>query len=269
MHQRITAMFILLLFAPLACGAGVTISGTLTHDREVAAGGSYDGTVEVYNPDEVPQEVKIYQTDYFFYADGRVLFGDPGGLPRSNARWVKVTPPQIVIPPKESATVRYTVQVPSDETLRGTYWSLIMIEGVPVSSPESSLAARPNVAVGIQQLVRYAVQVITSIGAGGTRQVRFNQIHLVADKEKRLLVVDLENSGEHWLRANLWAELYDDKGNYVGKFDGGGHRLFPGTTARFTVDLVGVQSSTYKAVIVADCGGDDVFGANVNLVLRE
>jgi hypothetical protein len=55
----------------------------------------------------------------------------------------------------------------------------------------------------------------------------------------------------------------------VGKFDGGKQRMYPGTSVRFTADLVGVQSSLYKALIIVDCGGEDVFGANVNLVLNE
>jgi hypothetical protein len=55
----------------------------------------------------------------------------------------------------------------------------------------------------------------------------------------------------------------------VGRFEGGTHRLYPGTTARFPADLVGVRDATYKALIVADCGGDDVFGADVSLVLKQ
>ena len=267
--MRAGPLFLLFLLVPLACEAGVTVMGSLTRDLEVEPGRAYEGTIEVHNPDRIPHEVKVYQSDYFFYADGKVLYGEPGGLPRSNARWLTVLPPQVLIPPGESASIRYSIQVPSDATLRGSYWSVIMVEPLPEGSPEAIASSSTQVTVGIQQLVRYAVQVITSIGATGSRQLRFSQIRLAADKEKRLLVVDLENSGERWLRANLWAELYDSKGSYVGRFDGGGHRLFPGTTARFTVDLVGVQSSTYKAVIVADCGGDDVFGANVNLVLKE
>jgi type II secretory pathway component GspD/PulD (secretin) len=83
------------------------------------------------------------------------------------------------------------------------------------------------------------------------------------------LVVDVENTGERWLRGSMWAELYDSEGKHVGKYDGGKQRMYPGTSVRFSADLVGIQTSSYKALIVIDCGGDDVFGANVNLVLKE
>ena len=102
-----------------------------------------------------------------------------------------------------------------------------------------------------------------------SRRIRFSKVRLASDNGRRQLVVDLENTGERLLRTSLWIDLYDSKGSFVGKFDGGKHGLHPGTSARFTADLAGLTIATYKALIVADCGGDDVFGANVTLVLTE
>jgi hypothetical protein len=263
------AALTLLLLPALPSSAIVSISGSLTREHDVAPGKSYDGTIDVTNPDNAPQEIKVYQTDYFFSADGTVDYGEPGKLPRSNARWITVTPLQAKIPAGESVTIRYTIQVPSDRTLHGTYWSIIMVEPILPGSPESSSFDPKKVTVGVREVLRYGLQVVTSFGSTGTGLLEFSHISLKADNGKRLLIVDLKNSGERWLRASLWAELYDSKGSYVGRFDGGKHRLFPGTTARFTAELQGVTGSTYKALIVADCGGDDVFGANVSLVLQQ
>jgi hypothetical protein len=269
MHARIAPALLLLLLAPLAAGAGVQVLGSLTQELEVQPGRTYEGSLEVQNPGDKPAEIRLYQTDYFFYADGKVLYGEPGQLPRSNAKWVTFSPQQATIPPKESVIVRYTVTVPSDETMKGTYWSMLMVEEIPEGSPESSNPSSNQVSLGVRQVFRYGVQISTNVGATGSRQLRFMQVLLAADKEKRSLIVDLENTGERWLRATLWTELYDAEGRLVGRFEGGTHRLYPGTTARFTADLVGVRDATYKALIVADCGGDDVFGADVSLVLRK
>ncbi len=268
MKARIALAVVLLALAPLTAGAGVHVLGNLTQDLEVQPGGTYEGSLEVQNPDDVAAEIRLYQTDYFFYADGTVRYDEPGLLPRSNAKWVTFSPQQAVIPPKESIVVRYTVTVPSDETMRGTYWSMLMVEEIPAGSPESSRPARDQVSLGIQQVFRYGVQIATNIATTGTRRIRFMQVLLAADKEKRSLIVDLGNTGDRWLRVTLWTELYDAEGKYVGRFEGGTHRLYPGTTARFPADLVGVRDATYKALIVADCGGDDVFGADVSLVLK-
>ncbi len=130
-------------------------------------GRSYDGTIDVANPSKAPQEIKVYQTDYLFFADGTRSYGEPGSIQRSNARWLTLSPLQTVIPAGESVTLRFTVQVPSDQTLRGTYWSVIMVEPVPPNAPESSRNDSPMPTLGIRQVVRYAVQVITSVADTG------------------------------------------------------------------------------------------------------
>jgi hypothetical protein len=110
---------------------------------------------------------------------------------------------------------------------------------------------------------------VTHIGATGTRALKFSQISIKTEDGKKVLSVDAENTGERWLRGNLWIDLYDSSGSSMGRFDGGRQRMYPGTSARFMVDLSGVKNAAYKALIVVDCGGDDVFGANISLVLKE
>ena len=261
------ALMSLLALAPL--GAQIAINGPMTYEHEVEPGRSYTGSIEVQNPTDVRRTIKAYQTDYFFYADGSVLYDEPGKLQRSNARWITFTPQEVTIPPKEAVTIRYVVQTPSDSAMKGTYWSILMVEPIPESSPESITGDPTRTTVGVRQVLRYGIQIVTHAGTSGTRELRFSQFQLVAENGRRLLVVDLENAGERWLRPGLWVELYDAAGTYVGKFEGGAQRLYPGTSARFRAELVGVQDATYKALVVADCGGDDVFGANVSLILRE
>jgi hypothetical protein len=264
------AVFITLFFcAALPSFAIVAINGPLTQEHSVEPGKTYEGTIQLTNPDKAAQEIKAYQTDYFFSADGTVSYGQAGGLPRSNAHWISLSPAQVKIPAGETVAIHYTIQVPSDKTLKGTYWSMIMVEPIMPGSPESGTYDPGKVTMGMKEVLRYGIQIVTSIGSTGTGALKFTSIRLQADNGKRFLIVDAENTGERWLRATLWAELYDSEGAYVGKFDGGRHRVFPGTSARFTAELQGVKGTTYKALIVADCGGDDVFGATVSLVLRE
>lgn len=255
------------LVASISFG-GIVISGLLTHEYIVMPGDTYEGSIVVQNPDKDPQEVRIYQTDYLFSADGTTLYGDPGSAPRTNARWISVAPTQLIVPPNESATIRYTVQVPDDAGLKGTYWSVLMVEPVDSDAPDSSVAAvKDQVTMGVRQVLRYAVQVVTHVGDTGTRQLKFAQVKLGTGAEKRQLLVDAENTGERWLRGTLWIEIYKPDGSLLGRFDADRKRMYPGTSVRYGVDLASVAAATYKALIVIDCGGDDVFGASINLVL--
>ena len=267
MNARTIIALLLLAIPPLAFGAPVVLQSPLYVEYDVQPGKTYEGTLEIQNPNTTVQEVKLYQTDYVFWADGRNEYGDPGKLPRSNARWITVAPPRATIPPNETLRVRYTVQIPDNSTLKGTYWSMIMIEPVDPSSPEFSSGGK-EIQLGVRQVLRYAVQVATTIGSTGTVQLKFAGMRLAADAGKRNLRIDVENTGERTYRATVWADLYDEKGVYVGQFAAGDRRLYPGTSARFAVDLTGVADATYKALILVDCGGDNVFGANVNLVLK-
>jgi hypothetical protein len=259
----------LCLAASFAARANVAINGPLTHEHVVEPGRSYAGSIEVQNQAETPQAIRVYQTDYFFYADGSAHYGEPGKLQRSNAGWITFTPKDVTVPPRDSVSIHYTIQAPSDDTMLGTYWSILMVEPVDPGSPEAVGSDPSVVRLGVRQVLRYGIQIVTHVGTTGSRLLRFSQFRLTAENGRKVLVVDLENGGERWLRPTLWVDLYDEKGTFVGKFDGGAQRLYPGTSARFRAELVGVQDAAYKALVVADCGGDDVFGANVNLNLRE
>jgi hypothetical protein len=267
-HVILTPIMLLgLVLAATPALAGVSIIGGLTHERVVTRGEVYQGIVLLKNTDDNPEEAKIYLTDYHFSADGRIDYGPPGTRPRSNAAWIEVSPARCTIPPQEVVPVRYRCSIPQDPGLTGTYWSMLMVEGVPTGSPEGSGPTRDRMSFGIQQVVRYGIQMVTHIGATGTSTLTFTHTRLLKAAEGRVLQVDLENTGTRWLRPTLWSELYDEQGVYVGRFDAGGQRLYPGTSARFKVDLSQVPAGTYKALVVADCGGDAVFGATYTLKL--
>ena len=245
--------------------AGVSIIGGLSHEKRAKPGEIYKGSVLIKNNSAEPEEVKVYQTDYQFSFDGNNNYGPPGKSERSNANWLSFNPHRLTIRPGDVLTVNYTAKVPDDPNLAGTYWSMLMIEGVPKSSQGSNQTEKDKTKIGITQIMRYGVQMITNIGDTGQRNLKFLQTKLLREAEGRFLQVDIENTGQRGLRSSLWVELYDESGGYVGKFDGGGKLTYPGTSARYKVDLTGVPQGAYKALVVADCGSDDIFGANYDL----
>ena len=264
---RTVFLCVLFIFSAVPLAAQLLIVGSMTHEKAAAVGESYEGVIEIQNTSDKPAEAKVYQTDYLFYADGRVLYGDPGKIPRSNAAWITFTPKRLTIPPHDKEMVHYTVKVPDDKTLVGTYWSIFMVEGVPEESPESS-TGKKKITMGVRQVFRYGIQVVTHIGDTGTRSLKFLSTKLVKRESKQSLIIEAENTGERWLRSAIWAELYDKNGNYFGKYEGDRLRLYPGTSVRYTIDLTSVPNGTYKALVVVDCGGSNIFGANFNLVLK-
>jgi len=262
--RSMTGSGLLLLVGVLASQlseAGVSVVGGLTRERKVEAGTIYKGVVFVRNSADAPQEVKIYQTDYLFFCDGRTIYGEGGKTVRSNADWISFSPRRLTIPPKGTSGIHYSIKVPSDGSLSGTYWSMLMVEGIGKGSPEAVLPEEGKVKVGIRHVMRYGIQMVAHIGDSGSGKIEFLQTtKLLKENGRRVLRLDVENVGERWLRPFLWVELHDEEGRYIGRFEGERIRIFPGTSARARIDLSDLPEGAYKALVVADAGGDDVFG---------
>lgn len=270
MNTRMRNICFALFFCFLASSvtnAGVSIISGLTHQKKSnpGPGDIYEGSIVIKNTGAEPQEVRIYQTDYEFYFDGTNRYGPPGKLKRSNADWISFNPHWLIVPPDDTSTVNYTVKVPDEPNLVGTYWSMLMVEGIPEGLLQSSRSEKGKARIGVTQIFRYGIQMVTHIGDTGERQLKFLETKLIREEEKRIFRVDVGNIGQRWLRPLLWLELYDETGAYIGKFEGGTKRIYPDTSVRYKVDLTDVPKGDYKALMVADCGEDYIFGANYTL----
>lgn len=256
-----------LCMMPVRLYAGITIEGTLTHERVVQPGDSFRGTIAIRNTGERAAEVKVYRTDYSFAADGRNDYGPPGRLVRSNADWLHLGREHITIASRSVVNLNYEMRVADDEALNGTYWSMVMVE--PVSARESTLAPRKGEArAQLTPVMRYGIQMVTHIGDSGSRELAFANAQLVKAKGQRLFKLDVQNTGERWVRPQLWLELFDHNGQPVGKFGGEQKRIYPATSVRFQSDLSKVPAGRYRMLIVADGGGNDLFGSQIDLKLE-
>jgi hypothetical protein len=247
--------------------SGVSVVGDLTQEMTSASGRSYSGTIVLQNTGDEEMEVDLYQTDYRFSADGKNDYGEPGKAARSNASWIAFSPRHLSMPPRQKAEVSYTVRVPDDGTLAGSYWSLLMVEGLPKPVAEGPKKEQPMLT--LKTVLRYGIQMITNIGDTGTRLLKFSAARLLRDGRSRSLQIDVENAGERWLQPAFWVELYDGKGILSGRFEAEKQRLFPGTSVRFRFDLSAMPEGGYRCLAVADCGGDDLFGANYTLQMEK
>jgi len=251
-----------------ASAADVVVLNGLSHQKNAQPGESYQGVIQFLNKSDKPSQVKIYQTDYLFYSDGRNLYGTPGKDPRSNANWFKVEPNLITVPPGSTTNLNYTVTVPNDPKLKGTYWSMVMVEPL-AESAEAMKPEKGKVKVGITTVIRYGVQIATNIGETGDRQIKFTSVKLVKDQGKNVLMVEAINNGERLLRLKFNTELYDQTGQLQGRYEGNQLLVYPTCSVRGQILLPDLKPGTYRALVLADNGDDFVFGAQYNLKLGE
>ena len=244
--------------------SGVAPEGSTTHVRTAQRGEIYRGSIVVRNTGEQPADIKVYQTDYVFTAEGRSEYGTPGELPRSNAKWLRLGQEQVTVAPGKRVSMDYEVRVPDDASLTGTYWSAIMIQ--PIVGMEA--AGKRGARAQLRQVIRHAIQVITEIGESGTGAIAFDNARLLLEDGTRWFAFDIGNVGERWLRTDVWLELRDSQGRPVGRFPGRRLRTFPGTSVRNRIDLSAVSPGRYLALLVADGGRNDLFGTQLELDIR-
>ncbi|WP_286953438.1 MULTISPECIES: hypothetical protein [Aminobacterium] len=265
----VMVFFFFVMGTGVVLASTVDIEGDLTYRFAVTPGQEIRGQLVIRNNDkEQPVQVAINQSDYLTYADGRNDYGQPGSTSRSNALWMVLTPRQLTIPPSGTAIVNYVIQVPKDPSLCGTYWSMIMVEPLDQFMLEPPKGIDSNMAFNVMTIFKYAVQMITDIGNTGIRNIEFADKKLISDGSKSVLALDIVNTGERVIRPLVWTELYDEQGNLAGRFEGGQRWIFPECSCRFEIPFQGVKAGEYKALVIADGGEDEAFGAQYALVLK-
>jgi hypothetical protein len=243
--------------SPATSVAQIAVVGSTVEERTATPGESYVGTIVVRNQSQTDQPVRIYQTDYLFFADGTSHFSDPATTSRSNAAWITPTVRSLLVPPQSEMTVTYTVKVPTSDSLRGTYWSVVMVEGAPNEAGRSS-GGRPQVGVG--SVMRYAVQVATHLQASGSRKVEFaNSKFLTNPDSTQSFELDVQNVGERAYRPALWIEVLDAAGELKATARQERGLLYPGTSLKQVFPLGKLAPGTYRAMVFADSGEDAVF----------
>ena len=259
------AAFFTSICSPL--GAQIYVEDGLTYEHELQLSGAVNGTFAIGNAGGKPQEVKIYQNDYFFNAEGEKSYLEMGSLERSNARWITFFPSRFIVPANDKTVVTYEIEAPPGESLVGTYWSMLMVEPIPESSPEASGNRNEDEVVAVRQVLRYALQIVTHIGGTGTRQLKVVHASLYKEDDAVELHIDVENTGERWLRPQLTADVFASDGAKLPGIVGRRRRLYPGTSVRFSVDLSTLGTGTFKVLVILDAGGEDVFGASYSIQL--
>jgi hypothetical protein len=250
-----------LVFVPHAEAQLILTSGAI-HERQARTGEQYEGRIEVTNSSAVPQRARVYQTDQYASADGRIGYPAAGSAPRSNASWVTFGPSEIVVPPGGNAAITFAVRVPTGPSIEGTYWSMIMIEGVD-SARTGEAAARAR--VGIKTVMRLGVQIATHIGESGTVRIAFDSVRASSSGGQRQLFYDFANTGTRATRLLMSVELFDSSGRPIRKLEQQRGLLYPGNSARQRFDFGALPPGQYTAIVTADGGSDLLFGAQYTL----
>jgi len=263
----ITVILIVLIWivTPSNSNADISVLGGLTREFDLSPGARYEGIIQIANGGADDVLVNVFQTDYMFDFEGKTIYGELGGIKRSNAGWLSFSPSRLMIPAREKVSLYFTINVPDDMDLTGTYWSVFMVEPDPGVEEPDIREREGQIAIGVRSVIRYAIQIITNIGDTGESSVAILSSRMLTSDGKVLFQADIENTGERYLSPTLWMELYDKDGALAGRFESDRKRIFPACSVRHHLDLTGVPKGSYMALLIVDNGDDDAFATNYEI----
>lgn len=250
-------------FAPVE--AQIMVVSSAVQEREASPGESYRTGIRLRNTSTETVEVRIYQTGYLFYADGRSLHVPPDSQPRSNAAWLRGMPTSLVVSAGEEADVSFTVAVPA-AGVAGTYWSMIMIEPITGGAGSSDAAGPP--AVGIRTVMRFGIQIATHVAGDAPHRLEVANARVInGNTGKPELEFELINNGSAGYRPNVSVEIFDAQGVAVATFEEQRGLIYPGLSVVQRFALAELPAGEYEALVVVDTSGREVFGAQFRLGL--
>ncbi|WP_320110757.1 hypothetical protein [Draconibacterium orientale] len=263
--NKIVQFIVLAAFvcAAFSTTAGIVVLNGLTHEKQVLPGETYRGTIQIQNAGSSAESVRVYLRDYWYSFSGESRYDDGGTLARSNSGWISYNPEVLTLDSAEVATIEFEVKVPANDTLQGTYWSVIMVEGINEPDP-----AKAQQGVTVNTAIRYAIQVISNVGTEAASDLQFLGMELKKQEDENVLNIAIENTGECILRPEVSLELFDESGNSTAVIKSDSRRVLPGTSVLSSLVLKNVGVGKYNGVLIADCGEERLYGTNFSLEIE-
>lgn len=253
-------IFLIFLFAPLI-GQAVTLN-SLSSLEKMKPGETKQIKLTLINEKDQAEQVELKLCNYSCNCEGQHFYEEASKHTRSNLSWVSTNETRLTLEAGKSRDVYLTIQVPNDSALKGSYWSIVLVE--PVDSLPFNGKAEKGFRLNVK--VRFAYHIVVNIDEGiATLKVVKKDFKVIDGK--KYLVIDVANTGELFLNPKLIVKLYNQKGGLETTLEGQSERLYPGLSQRYQLDIQSVIPQKYTAFLLLDNGDKHLFGDTVELVI--
>lgn len=241
----------LLMF--VAQAQALQVSG-LAYQNTLKPGESAEVRITLISDKDKPELVDLKLCDYWCNAQGQHFFESVGEHARSNASWITQNSFRETINPGETRDVYLIIRAPQDKSLKGSYWSVLLIE------PSDPLQSMVEAASGfqLQVKVRYAYHVVTNIGTG-TPSIKIIKKGIEETFGKKQFAVHVDNNGDLFLSPKLIVKLFDKQGKLQRTLESQTERLYPGSSVRYLAAGEEIEPGSYTAFLLFDNGDGRIF----------
>ncbi|MGE3466292.1 MAG: hypothetical protein AB7J13_05110 [Pyrinomonadaceae bacterium] len=219
-------------------------------DTKVKPGASYTQNFSVVNNTNERLRVRMSSEDVWIDEQNKRIEGRPGTLPRSSSLWLQFTPPEFVVEPLSSGTVKAVITVPRDAA--GSFYTVPVFHVAPVAKPKfqnaSATAITASASIGLK--FRAIMMLTTKIGSEYNVEIMSGNIIPPTASTEMELRLDLRNRGNAHAKVRGAFAILDAAGNLAGRGSITEKRLLPGQRKALTNRWSGeLKPGDYIAIV--------------------
>lgn len=242
---------ILILFSQVSIANVIVLNG-LTHTHDSKSGQFISGVIKLKNTKDSEQRVIIYFNDLLQNCGEKTLLTSESTHGKSIKNWLATEVNEYVLKPKEEYELVYTIKVPDNTTLNGSYWGVLMVEiEEPIKEDELEYSVK------LESKVRYGIQIIADINSKTNSELDFNNIEILKENDTANSIrLEVKNLGNFYVQPTIVLEIFNENGTQEKKIEVKFKKIYPGHCKLFNLDVSDIPNGKYTGVIVADYGED-------------
>jgi len=242
-------LFISLCFISIIANANVVILNGLTHVHKTNSGEIITGVIKLKNTKDSEQKVIIYFNDLFQQCGEETILTKDVSHDNSILNWFSTNINERVLKGNEEYELLYTINVPKNKTIKGSYYGVLMVE-IEKPIKEDDL----NYGVKLESKVRYGIQIIADVNERTTSELEFYDIKIEESESSKIINVDIQNKGDFYVQPTLVLEVFNENGEQAKKMELKFKKIYPNSCKAFSLDISDIPKGAYNAVLVADYG---------------
>jgi len=245
------------LFLSMSGFSKVLVLSGLTNVGSANPGEVVEGEVLLQNIGDKEERILIYLKDLVQDCHTATSYAPVGTHSRSSGNWIELNASDKVLAPMEEFSLKYNVKIPEENSLHGSYWSILMVEIVdPIKEDQLDYG------IAMDSKIRYGIQLITNIGVEETSVIEFAGVELNQRDSGHVLLATAENISEFMVTPTLVLEVYNQNAELVLKTEVPFKKVYPKSCKTFELPIQNLEKGDYDALLVADYG-KDLFGTNI------
>ncbi|MFC4723262.1 hypothetical protein ACFO5O_13075 [Geojedonia litorea] len=243
--------------------ANVVVLNGLTHSYSGSAGQTFEGYILLANTSNEQQRVTFSLSEAIYSCEQERVIGNDIDHKNSSSSWFESSVTDVTLSPKQKYSFKYSITVPNDETLNGSYWTTLIVDlEKPIREEKVN-----NIALGTK--IRYAIRLLTDVNNKNEVAIDFKSINLKLNpvNQKKQLDVKILNESPFIENVKLSLEVYDAYGNKVLGTKTKRAIVFPEVCRDFSIDVSGLPVGEYQCIVLAD-SDEEYIGTNISLTIK-